>query len=152
MKGKKGGERVMSVYWFVIFIIITTAIVSGVMLFRNKAFDVRNAEADLLSDKMIKCFVESGKLNYEIWNSLDNSNVLEKCGFVFNGEYFVMAKINEKEIKAGNSDIEPFCELEKETEKNVPFCAKKKLMVLNENSNDFILAEIYGGVRKTENA
>jgi len=70
MKSKinsRGGERVLSIYWFLIFLVVAIAVVSGVYIFFSKPIDVREAEAGILNDKLINCFIENGKLkNFEI--------------------------------------------------------------------------------------
>ena len=50
---KKGGERVLSFYLFIIYIIVLIGIVSGVVLFRGSALDVRELEASILTDSLL---------------------------------------------------------------------------------------------------
>src|SRR3989338_770987 len=60
---KRGDERVLSIYWFIMFIIVAVAVVSGVARFYGAPMDVRIVEAELLADKVIDCVSIQGKLD-----------------------------------------------------------------------------------------
>ena len=79
MINKKAGERVLSIYLFIIYIIVAVGIVSGVLLFFSSSLDIRKAEAEILGDKVIDCLVEQGGLKPGVlgWDNLD------ECGFDF---------------------------------------------------------------------
>ena len=47
MMNKKAGERILSIYLFIIYIIVGVGIVSGVILFRSSSLDVREIEAEI---------------------------------------------------------------------------------------------------------
>jgi len=70
---KKAGEKVLSIYLFIIYIIVSIGIVSGVLTFYGP-LDVRGVESGILTDKVIDCLVEQGELKE--FN-------LENCGFDF---------------------------------------------------------------------
>jgi len=139
MKGKKGDERVLSIYLFIIYIIVSIGVVSGFLLF-NKPVDIRVLEANILIDKTIECIVNEGEIN------LNELNL--NCNFDFNGEYFVKVEAYDfeknklKESSLGEDYFE-YCFLEGE---NIPQCEEKEIYVLDNNKK--ILLKIYGVVNK----
>jgi len=157
---KRGDERILSLYWFVIFVIIAIAVVSGVYIFFSDPLDTRQIEGSILADKVIGCFVEQGKLS-EVYSGINGGNFEEKCKLVLKDETKEAYKIEDQyyiEFKAGDrtfkykeeseSRFEPFCDKE-ESKKNIPICIKKKLAVLDE-TGELIFVEVLIGVRKVE--
>jgi len=74
---KKGDERVLSIYLYIIYIIVLVGVVSGVLIFYGSSMDIRKAEARLLIDKTIDCLSDEGKINSEVFS--DNFNFLDFC-------------------------------------------------------------------------
>lgn len=72
---KQGDEKLMTIYWFLILIIITIGIVSAAVHALGPK-DVRDAEAGLLKEKIIDCLIQQGVLNTTVYNSAD---LLELC-------------------------------------------------------------------------
>lgn len=152
---KKADERVLSIYLFIIYIIVAIGIVSGVLLFYG-ALDIREVEAEVLTDKVIDCLTEQGKLKTGVleWENLDN------CKFNFkdnsqkyDGEeqYYVQIEFydfdNSKEIRSsiekGRKDFFQYCELDGD---KLPKCNMKEIYILN--NGDKILLRIYSVVGK----
>lgn len=75
MRGKKGDEKLLSIYWFVILIIITIGIVAGVLHVFGSNVDVRMAEAGLLRDKIVECLVDKGELVRNLPDSLKECKI-----------------------------------------------------------------------------
>jgi len=148
MKSKinsRGGERVLSIYWFLIFLVVAIAVVSGVYIFFSKPIDVREAEAGILNDKLINCFIENGKLkNFEI----SGFDLEDKCGLDLNdrstgydgsknyenNQYYLEIDIGvlgkEKVIAYGDASYKPFCGQEA-SRKNIPYCYINKMVVID---------------------
>jgi len=160
-QNKKAGERVLSIYLFIIYIIVAIGIVSGVIIFHGTSLDVREKEAGILSDKVIDCLVEQGQLKKEILNT--DIDLISFCNFNFKdntekykGEerYAVKVEIIDFETNnvektlsiAGNSEFLEFCN---EKGDKIPKCNEKKLYVLD-GQNKFIL-RIVSAVGKVEN-
>ena len=80
----------MSIYWFAILIIVAGAVVAMVSLFYGTPYDVRDAEANIMINKVVNCLSEKGKLNQELFNENkdfnENFNLKEKCNLVFETE------------------------------------------------------------------
>lgn len=166
-KNKKADERVLSIYLFIIYIIVSIGIVSGVLIFYGKQLDIRYAEAGMLNNKVIDCLVEQGKLNPEILKA--DFNIINFCNLNLkdntqksNGEEQYAIKISLfkfnscsknntrfacsekiKEISEGRKDFFEYCGLEG---KKIPKCETRKIYVLN--NKEEILIELTSAVGK----
>jgi hypothetical protein len=147
MKNKKADERVLSIYLFIIYIIVGIGIVSGVLLFYGKPFDVRELEAGILGDKVIDCLVEQGELKPDVltvWTNLSECNFdFEDKSSTYEGseEYYVDVKISnldktsvKKEFSKGNNEIFQYCGLK--GEKDFVRCVKNEIYILNDNGGN----------------
>lgn len=152
MIGRKGDERVLSVYWFVIFVIIAAAVVGGVLLFFSNPLDVREVESSLLSDKVIDCFVDKGVLSVKLKEGAD---IEEVCGLNFKdindedvekNQYFVEVVSNGLNVSTGNVNLKIFC-VDEERKENAPVCSIKKIVVLNDK-NELVGFEVLSAVLK----
>jgi len=138
MFNKKADERVLSVYWFVILVIIAVGVVSGVIHVFGANLDIREAEAGLLRDRIVDCLVHQGNLKSEVYNSLESANdesLLQICNIDINdktakykdAEQQYAIKIDFKEF--GNQAFFVACDPKKE---NVPKCIETTIYVLEE--------------------
>jgi hypothetical protein len=59
----KKGEKLISVYWFVILTLVAGGIFMMVNNFYNSPYDAREVESNILADKVIDCFYSGGELN-----------------------------------------------------------------------------------------
>ena len=123
---RKGGDRIISIYWFTILFIVAAAIVYMVAVFYGKPYDVREIEADILMDRVSDCVSKAGYL----LDSALEENFLENCGLNFDvediygwgeeGQYFVEVNIKDflslrqitSSSKKGNEALKEFCNLE----------------------------------------
>ena len=143
IENKKAGERILSIYLFIIYIIVAIGIVSGVLLVYGSKLDIREIEAEVLSDKVIDCLTEQGNLDLGVFEH--DFDLLSFCGFDFkdnSGKYQgeeqygvsvelfdfdSLEELKEKKI-FGREDFLEFCGLEG---KKIPKCSEKKIYVLN---------------------
>jgi len=154
---KKADERLLSFYWIIMFVIVTVAVVSAVLIFVSSPFDIRETESKLLVDSLVKCISENGVLKENFVN-LSNEGLERKCnlnlkdntyyGEESNKQYFVAIRFKEKEYSSGNSNLEALCEGAEQKE-NIPVCANKKIMLLD-SRGEFVLVNLVAAVRKTE--
>lgn len=156
INNKIGDERILSLYWFIVFIIVAIAIVSAVLIFYSHPVDVRGAEASILTDKVIDCLVDNGNLNS---GKLDEAekNLEAACNLILADEsndkykdmksqYYIKVEAKGKLIQTGDSSFLAYC---KETSKtNIPVCWEKKLFILDNNA--FTSVKIITAVRKVE--
>ena len=101
-RNRKGAEKIISIYWFAILIIIAGAVVAMVSLFYGTPYDVRSAEANIMINQVSNCLSENGKLNQKLFSEdktfNENFNLKEECSLIFEtefensiGEYFLEA-------------------------------------------------------------
>jgi hypothetical protein len=79
---RKGGERILFVYWFAIAVIVTIGIVAGVLKVAGSNMDVRLAETGLLRDRLVDCLINQGEFNMAVFNDLesyDDETLLQAC-------------------------------------------------------------------------
>lgn len=126
---KKGSEKLLSIWWFFVLAVIGVGIVSSVFVFTSGKINVKNVEADILSERLALCVQENPSIA-----SLDN--IFDLCGlkkdvfgsgskFYFRISFYDDNKII-KEIKAGDSSYENDCKaLSKTSAKYYPECSEK---------------------------
>jgi len=145
MKNKKADERVLSIYLFIIYVIVAIGIVSGVLLFYGSGLDIRKVEASVLSDKVIDCLVEQGRLRENVFGK--GFDLLGFCGFDFKDnsgdsgdsgeeEYAVSVGLFDfdsgeelgEELVFGREDFLKYCGLKGD---RIPKCDEKQVYVLS---------------------
>jgi len=160
MINKKADERLLSIYLFIIYIIVGVGIVSGVIIFKDSDLDVREIEAGILTDKVIDCLVEQGKLRIDFdadfdligecdFNFKDNTKKYqgeERYGVKVKSFYFNSDALKD-EIKAGKTDLLAYCDIKGD---KIPKCNKKEIYVYDD-FGDEILLKINSAVGKVEN-
>ena len=159
IKGKKGADKIISVYWFAILFIVAAAMVYMVSSFYGKPFDVREVETGLLSDKIADCISYGGYMQ-------DVKDILQDCYFNFNtedvygwgqqGQYYLRVDIYDfnadmnaeplKEMTAGNINLVNYCGQKGE---GLPNCLDRDLYTIDEQGNQYRI-NILSIVRKTE--
>lgn len=176
---KKGEEKIISVYWFVVLILVAGGVFLMVNSFYNHPYDVRKTEAEILSEKISTCIYQGGKFNPELLHISETQlafkeefrdNFLEKCNLDFYGEnkvedvqYYVRVdffKIDNfrnvkgrlKEvfnISAGNPNWILDCDFEEEKYGKLVYCTKEEFFGYANEKNQYKI-EITSMVRKTE--
>ena len=113
--------------YFLGFILIGSAIAGGIFIFYGNAVDVRNQEAMILSDNLVRAIVVDGDLRPEVFEK--DFNILKEArlndGFK-NGDYFFRLEVGSQVFIEGNRDFEVECELEG---KNFPKCFSKEFFI-----------------------
>ena len=163
-----GAEKIISVYWFVILIIIAGAVVAMVSLFYGSPYDVRVTEANIMINQVSNCLSQSGELNKNLFISEnsekkfnENFNLLEECNLIFEtesksekGEYFLQIEIkNERlfSISEGNSNLKTDCKIAEGEKKykRLSKCVDREFYSLD-SENQAYKINILSVVRKTE--
>lgn len=166
MINKKADERVLSIYLFIVYIIVSIGIVSGVILFYGSPFDVRIAEAGVLNSKVVDCLVEQGKLKQSVL--VEGFDLLNTCHLNFKDniqkykgevQYAVDIKLFDlsscsnfrclnpiNEFEFGEKDFLQYCDA---GGKKIPKCNTEAVYVLN-NEKAMVL-QVTSAVSKVEN-
>ena len=159
----KKGDKLISVYWFVILFIVAAAIVYMAHAFYGKPYDIRGVETDLLISKVARCVSEGGYLKEGVLEGELKENLRNFCNLNFQVEdsygwrefeqYYVEIEIlkfdsSEKilSLQEGNKQLKDFCG---QNEKNFPFCLERSLYSLDKDGNSYRI-NLISIVRKTE--
>lgn len=173
MINKKGIEKLTSIYWFFILIIVAFGVWAMAYAYFMHPMDIREVESAVLLNKVADCISQNGKMPEYLFDSEGNftftsSNFESICHFNFQVEdewdwrtkeqYYVNISffdisLNKKfsEVVFGNPQIQiDWISIQKKLEiENPPRGIQKRLYVLD-NKNKQTLVEIFVGVRKTE--
>ena len=163
----KKGEEILSIWMFLVWVIVGVGIVLGVLVFYSAKFDVRGLEADSLSDKVVDCLVDGGEIKAgfldEIYKIKEDFDLYKECklnGDMIKESYvlyvevddfgtckgesgkLICTKIDEKTY--GGESVQTECELNKnEQSKNFPICKEKRVFAFSGEKQ--ILLKVIGG-------
>jgi len=152
VKNKKAGEKILSIWWFFVLVIIAGGVVIGVTMFYVGDSDVRGLEADVLASKILDCIVESGEIDMEI----SKENIFEKCNLNKeildeSGNYYVNISVFrednslEKEIRFGANIFEKDCKIrEKVIAPDFAVCSEKSVFVFDRDNKKLKLNVLAG--------
>lgn len=163
---KHGTDKLISVYWFAILFIVASAIVYMTVSFYGKPYDVRELEANTLTNHIANCLSDAGYLKENILGNEDfKNNFLENCNLNFDvedahdwgeqGQYYVGVEFSQEEnlifeISEGNKNLISSCGIEREVEKEkLAKCVERKFYSLDSAGNVHSV-KILSIVRKTE--
>ncbi len=88
---KKGGNKIITLYWFVILIIVAGGVFAMVYSFYYHPYDVRELEGEIMLNHIADCLSSQGNLTLELFNEEGFSqefseNFLENCHLNFEVE------------------------------------------------------------------
>lgn len=104
---KKGGAKIISMYWFVILIIIAGGIFAMVYSFYHHPYDVRELEGEIMINHIADCLSTQGNLTSALFDEEGFSqnfseNFLENCHLNFEVEEVLQKNFDvEEEIWGG---------------------------------------------------
>jgi len=159
---KKATEKILSVYWFAILIIVAGGVFAMVYTFYHQPYDVREIEANLMINKVADCLSKGGKLDsYVIFDQGFSEDFLDTCNLIFDTEqaewgdipqYYLQVNFYKTEdeetsvfeIAEGNKNFLSSCDMEGE---KLATCAEEEFYSLGDQP---YLIKILSIVRKTE--
>lgn len=126
MIANKGGigRIVVWFFYFIVIIIVVSWIVVVVASFYSKQYDIRQVEASMLANKLMRCIMEDGLIQ-----KADLGNIFKNCDLNLNAEeyYIEMAyTLNGKESKEvfGKEGLGNLCKLKNIDITYAPSCNK----------------------------
>lgn len=163
---KKGTDKIISVYWFVILFIVSAAVVYMAAVFYGEPYDVREIEANIMINQIADCISQGGRINEGIINETFDEdfkeNFLERCHLNFNVEdtegwkeqeqYYLEVNLQKFEgkdldsISEGNIILKDYCDKEG---KNFPVWVERSFYTLDKDNSRYVI-KILSIVRKTE--
>ncbi len=162
-KINKKGDKIISVYWFAVLLIVAGAIVYMVFSFYGKPYDVRKIEADILMTKVSECVSEAGYLKEGVLDRTFSEKFSLFCGLNFQVEdaygwkgqeqYFIElefldfdSKTKISSLEYGNKELKDFCRLKS---RNFPVCFERSFYSLDKEGKKYQI-NIISIVKKTE--
>ena len=172
-KDQRGTDKILSMYWFAILVIIAGGVFAMVYNFYGAPYDIRESESSLLANRIADCVSQNGKINPDFFsegnfNSEIEKNILEECTLNFNVEmgyqnvpqYFFEIEFYKPEdlsagvfsISEGNLNWKTDCLIKKENNKEYERtvkCTERRLYALDSGNNQYLI-KILSGVGKSE--
>ena len=172
---KKGTDKILSIYWFLILTIVAGGIFAMVYVFYGAPSDVREIEAELLAQKLADCVSKNGLIEENLFlngefNPAINAYFTDRCGITFKVEegygdeteiqylykvsfYDIKNVVNPKfVISDGNLNWENECFIEKSNSKDylrLVKCKERRFYAVDKENNQYLI-EILSGVGKSE--
>ena len=161
----KKAEKVLSVWWFFVLMIIGAGIVMGVLVFNSKDYNVNWIEADILAERIVDCVSDNNYLTPEFLDKAraGDFEIYKECWldeevFGKGGSFFFKVGVYEDnlenkeedlldehllwdEIKGGDYSFEKDCEIQTGSIETPHFakCVEK---------NEFVFYNDAGSVKK----
>jgi hypothetical protein len=172
---KKGAEKIISVYWFIILILVAGGIYGMVYVFYDHPYDIRELEANILINNIADCISQKGVIDNQIFNATSGdvdenfkNNFLDVCKINFkvenefdwnkNEQYYIGVSFYSVEnldkpfsiISKGNTKLVSDCDIkDKKVFGILSKCVKKRFYSVTKE-NKQILIDVLSIVRKTE--
>lgn len=165
---RKQGAKLLTMYWFLMLILISGGVTIMVFLFYGNPYDVRELEADLLLNRVVDCVSPNGYVNSEFFGEdgfkEDVEDIEHLCNLHFSTEkvwiepqYFFRFEIrnfDSDEIlfssEAGNKDDAAFCDINlEEDEEKLAKCVQEEFYSPDNYQNKYRV-RVLSVVRKTE--
>lgn len=154
LKSKIKKSNLLSIWWFLVLVIVAIGITIGVYIFYGHRLDVRFMEADILSNRIIGCISSNGLIDHDF--EYGSFNIFEKCSLNekvlrSNNDYFIRISLSQmdsgklvKEEKIGAASLEADCKVAAATEsaQKYPRCSEKELVLYNALGERFKLLVI----------
>jgi len=169
---KKGTDKILSIYWFAILVIVAGGIFGMVYNFYGSSYDVRGIESEILSEKIADCISTKGTIDADFLDKdkFDPQNeelFAQKCSFNFNVEdiyedeaqyfydveFFTLDDTNNPQIyfSGGNLNWKNDCFLKKGDEgySKLAKCDERRFYSLAEDGTQYLI-KILSAVGKSE--
>jgi len=172
---KRGTDKILSVYWFFILVLVAGGVFAMVYIFYSAPYDVREIESYLLANKIADCISRGGRINPDffnkgVFNSGLEENLLDKCKITFNVEegygetethqYFFEIEfyrlnalsVPNFSLSEGNINWKTDCFIKKKNEKDYEAlvkCTERRFYAVDGSSNQYLI-KILSGVGKSE--
>ena len=125
--------------------IIGVGIVMSVLSFYSQNIDVRKAESEVLTNKILGCLVSQGKINQDFFQ--EDFDIFKNCSLdkdIINefGVYFMNITVEgKKSVVYGSITFEKDCDIEETvaSAEYFPRCTLRELIVLDKDNNELKL-------------
>ena len=161
---KKGTDKIVSIYWFVMLALVAGGIFAMVYVFYGAPHDVREIESEIFAEKIADCISKQGIIDLEFikeekFNEEITEIFVDKCDFNFEVEegyegnlmqYFYEVEfftlknleIAEFEFYGGNLNLKADCFVKKDNKKEyfrLAKCTERRFYALDEKNNQYLI-------------
>lgn len=177
-KGKKGSDKMLSMYWFAIILVIALGIFAMVYLFYSAPYEVRDFETEILAQKMSNCFSRQGIINPGIFSGSERGfnpefNLLEECNLIFEVEdeydwrteeqifseveIYTLDNLDTPKVayQEGNLNWKTNCFITDKKDENYEKlikCREERIYALDRDSNQYLINILVGIAKIEKNA
>jgi hypothetical protein len=174
-KDKKGTDKILSIYWFVVLTLISGGIFAMVYTFYGPPYDVRGIESEILAERIADCISTKGIISADFFtgegfNPGVGNTFSNKCNFNFNVEegygereeiqYFYKVEFYTPASLAnpsfsfqdGNGNWESECFIKKENNKDyarLAKCTERRFYALSRGGEQYLI-KILSVIGKSE--
>lgn len=153
----KRGDKILSVYWFAILLLVAGGLFAMVYVYYSSPYDIREIEANLLMNQVADCVSYAGKLKEGLvsegkFSEDFKNNILRECNLNFKTteneeQYYIELNFYKVEdlakspflMSAGNSKWKSQCRIQRDKEEEkLPKCIEKSFYSLDSN-NQYII-------------
>ncbi|VVB78628.1 Uncharacterised protein [uncultured archaeon] len=123
---KHAGEKLLTIWWFIVLGVIGGGIAIGVMIYITASINTNGVEAGILGERIVNCFVDNGYLKNSV--SKDDFDIFKECNldkkFFEKGSYLYFnvsiyqGGIVLKDFSAGDYSLEKDCHITKTVSAN----------------------------------
>jgi len=166
----KKGDKLLSIYWFAILVIVAVGVVLMVNSFYGKNYDVRKQESEILGQKVADCIYFGGEFNPLLLNNQGGfredfkDNFLEKCSlnltineefkrppYYFEVEFFLEEDLRKSSllISEGNKNWKSDCDVSVSGKSKLATCFNQEFFA-KLNSDSVYLIKVLSIVGKVE--
>jgi hypothetical protein len=170
MKNSRGANKLLSIYWFFILVIVSGGIVLMVNSFYSTPYDVREVEAEILSKNVLNCFMTGGKISPNVMSnngvflesfqdhfndicnlSFDVYSEFERPQYYVEVDFYDFGNLRDSRflVAYGNNNWKSDCNFENSKEEKIAKCVQKEVFVQGVDSRLY-LVKILTIVGKTE--
>jgi hypothetical protein len=171
---KRGTDKILSIYWFVVLTLIAGGIFAMVYVFYGPPYDVRGIESEIFAERIADCISRQGVISSEFFsgnkfNEDITSKFAEMCNFNFNvekdygeGEVQYFYKVEFYTVRdlvtpsfsffGGNSNWESECFIKKENNKEytrLAKCTEKRFYAVSGDRDQYLI-KILSVIGKSE--
>ena len=168
---KKGSNKLISVYWFIILILVAGGIVMMANVFYSSPYDIRSTEANIISTKVANCIYFGGKMNPAligvngVFKQEFKDNFLSHCNLNFDSDisftqkqyytqadFYLFSEIQPQksfELSAGNKNWIADCGI-KTSKPKLPVCYNNSFLARGPTGKIYLIKtlSIVGNVDK----
>jgi hypothetical protein len=176
MRNKKGADKMLSMYWFLIILIVAGGIFAMVYLFYAAPYEVRDLESEILASKLADCFARQGRIHPGVFsdgNFNSGLDLLEECDLTFEVEdeydwqteeqffaeveFYTSSDLKNPKgvLSSGNLNWKPNCFIQNKREKDFEKfvkCHEERVYAVDESSGQYLIKILVGVAKIEKNA